>query len=232
MLTQTIPSYLYNQYADDLDLQALVASFNALAQQYVRFFSEIGLPIYTEPVISGALLDWVAQGLYGITRQPLPSGTNRSIGMIGTIAFGIFPFGKYKLIGPANYYATSDDAFKRIITWHYFKGDGKVFNVRWLKRRIARFLNGVNGTDYTIDQTYQIGVSFGIGNQVNIRILSGIAKFLGGSIGSNAFGTMPFGISKLKITQLTPIQFAPILQSAIESGALELPFQYQYVVSI
>jgi hypothetical protein len=232
MLTQTIPSYLYQEYSDDEDLQAFVASFNGLAQQYVDFFNQINLPVYTSSLIVGALLDWVAEGLYGIIRQPLPSGTNRAQGPIGTFAFGTLPFGKYKLIGPATYYATSDDVFKRIITWHFYKGDGKVFNIRWLKRRIMRFLNGANGTDYNIDQTYQVSVSFGVGNQVNIRILPTVDTFISGSIGSIPFGTMAFGTSKLKITQLTPLQFAPVLQSAIESGAVELPFQYTYVVTV
>ena len=232
MLTQTIPAYLYTQYADDQDLQAFVQAINNLQQQYVDLFNSLNLPIYTGDAISGDLLDWVAEGLYGIPRQPLPSGSSHAIGPIATIPFGKYPFGMYKLLGPANYYVTNDDVFKRIITWHFFKGDGKVFNIRWLKRRIMRFLNGVNGTDYNIDQTYQVSVTFGTGNQVNIRILSGFTKYINGAIGTYAFGTQAFGRANLQIQHLTPIQLAPILKSAIQAGVLELPFQYTYIVTV
>jgi hypothetical protein len=232
MLANIIPSYLYVEYNDDDDLQALVTAFNTSAQEYVTWFNQVGLPIYTGPLIVGDLLDWVAEGLYGIKRTPLPGGNDQKIGMYGTIPYGTRPFATFKVLDPKVYYLTNDDIFKRIITWAFFKGDGKVFNIRWLKRRIMRFLNGVNGVDFNIDQTYQISVSFGTGNQVNIGVLSKTATFVGGSFGATPYGVLPYGASKLKITPFPAFQFAPILKAAIESGALELPFQYTYVVDI
>lgn len=232
-LTKTIPSYLYLQYSDDSDLQAFVASYNTMTQQYVDLFNQINLPIYTGPMIVGPVLDWVAEGLYGISRSSLPSGNNKSFGPLNTFTANSMVPNGYKLIGPNNYYATNDDIFKRIITWHFYKGDGKVFNVRWLKRRILRFLNGSNGEDCATDQTYQISVEFGIGNQINIRILNGVASLTGGALPRRFTpNTMMPNQANIKITVLTPLQYAPILQSAINAGVLELPFQYTYVVSI
>ena len=38
------------------------------------------------------------------------------------------------------------------MTWHLYKGDGKTFNTRWLKRRVMRFLTGAG--QYTDDVTF------------------------------------------------------------------------------
>jgi len=86
-LTETIPAYLYQEYADDDDLQAFFAGFNSGAHRYVDWFANVGLAIYTGGAIFGPLLDWVAQGLYGMTRPTLSSGKNRDLGPINTYAF-------------------------------------------------------------------------------------------------------------------------------------------------
>jgi hypothetical protein len=155
-----IPSYLYVQYNDDSDLQAFVASYNSYAQTYLNTFNQLNLPVYTNGGISGTLLDWVATGLYGYPRPGLPTTGTPEIG----------PFNTYTLDGLAfnatippvgqTYYATTDDIYKRCLTWHFYKGDGKVFNIKWLKRRIIRFLYGINGSNPNIDQTYGISVAF------------------------------------------------------------------------
>lgn len=232
MLTQTIPSYLYQQYSDDDDLQAFVASYNQIAQQYVTWFAQIGLPVYTGALIAGALLDWVAAGLYGFIRPVLPSGHSQAVGPFNTEAFNTRPYNVRKLIGSANYYATDDDTFKRIITWHYYKGDGKVFNIRWLKRRIMRFLSGQNGTSPSVDNTYQVSVTFGVGNQVNIRILRGLRTVTGGAFNTVSFNALPFNAIRSTFRQFAPLVDAPILKAAIDSGACELPFQFTYVVTV
>lgn len=232
-LTETIPSYLYQQYSDDDDLQAFVAAFNDLAQEYVDWFASIGLPVYTGVEIVGPLLDWVAQGLYGMTRPTLSTGKNQDLGPYNTYTFGTQLLGRFKFIGPQNITATSDDVFKRILTWHFYKGDGKVFNIRWLKRRVMRFLLGVNGTDLNIDQTYQVSVTFGVGNQVVINLITGLRVVTGGLIfGRTRFGTTAFGALTTHFVSLGPVPaLVPVLQEGIASGALELPFQFTYVVT-
>jgi hypothetical protein len=159
-IQNVIPSYLYVQYNDDEDLQAFVATYNDFTQGYLNWFNTLNLPIYTYGSISGALLDWVGAGLYGLPRPGLPTS--------GTPALG--PFNTYPLNGLAfntqipevnqTYYATTDDTYKRILTWLFYKGDGRVFNVRWLKRRVARFLAGINGAAPDVANTYDISVEF------------------------------------------------------------------------
>lgn len=232
-LTQVIPSYLYWQYNDDLDLQAFVTQFNLMAQQYVDWFVTLNLPVYTSETIVGGLLDWVALGLYGEVRPALPSGESKSIGPINSYAFNTHVFNFYELVGPQNVYATTDDVFKRILTWNFYKGDGYTFDIRWLKRRIQRFLTGENGADPGVNQTYQISVTFGLGNQVNIDILSGNRVVTGGSmLNGGSFASQPFNNIKSTYTQLTPFELAPILKSAIDSRVVQLPFQYEYVVHV
>jgi hypothetical protein len=233
-LTAVIPSYLYQEYADDDDLQSFVAAYNGLAQGYVDWFASIGLPVYTGQSISGALLDWVAQGVYGMIRPALSSGRNRDLGPLNTYAYNTLPLNRRKLIGPTNVTATSDDVFKRIITWNFYKGDGNVFNVRWLKRRVMRFLTGANGSAPNVDQTYIISVTFGAGSVVSIRISVGTRSITGGALYNR------FGFNRMAYNSLTtafhpaadPPPFAAIFKEAVDSGALILPFQYKFSVAI
>ena len=235
-LTQTIPSYLYVQFSDDESLQAFVASFNGMADTYASWFANTPLADYTNVNISDGLLDWTAAGIYGFLRPTLSSGKFTSKGPYNTFAFNTWPFDKLKVIGPQNVAATTDDIFKRIITWNFYKGDGTRFNVRYLKRRLMRFLIGENGTAPNVDQTYIISVSFGQGGLVSIRISFGTRKILGGAI-YNRFGFNARGIPlNSMLTQFVPgpaqLPNEPILKEALDSGVLQLPFQYQFSLSI
>lgn len=233
VLVNLIPSYLYQQYFDDDDLQAFVKSFNAMAQLYVDWFTNVNLPIYTGPGVSGALLDWVAEGLYGFKRPSLPSGLSQNIGALNTFALNTFQFNEQRIIGPANYYLTSDDLFRRILTWHLWKGDGKNFNVRWLKRRVQRFLTGTDGGPGATDTTYSISVTFGVNNQANINLQSTRRFARGGAlIGAGAFNSFQFNELDTQSVSFPISPLAPIFKSAVDSGVLELPFQYQWVVNI
>jgi len=227
-LTKTIPSYLYQQYNDDDDLQAFVASFNALAQEYVSFFANVSLPVYTG--LSGGLLDWVALGLYGVARPTLPSGSNRDTGSYNTYAFDTTAFNTIRRVGPQNVQATSDDTFKRCLTWALYKGDGKVFDIRWLKRRVKRFLIGVNGSAPNVDETYDISVTVG-GGIVTIGITVSARRVVAGPHNTGALNTIAYNGAK---TVLVPGTFhypaEPVFASALLSGALGFPFQYRATV--
>lgn len=232
-LTEVIPSYLYWQYNDDSNLQAFVDAYNTLAQQYVNWFNVIGLPVYTGGLIAGSLLDWIGQGLYGMARPVLPALGSSMIGPFNTWAIDSLAFNTIKAIGPSEFYATTDDIYRRVLTWHLLKGDGKTFNIRWLKRRVMRFLTGVNGTNPNIDQTYQISISFGAGNQVNIIILSGVRTVTGGAVLNDfALNTQPFNTVNSTFEQFPSLAMAPIFKSAVDNGVLELPFQFDWVVTI
>jgi hypothetical protein len=202
-LQNVIPAYVYEQYADDENVQAFFTAYNTLAQQYLDWFNETPLPIYTSPAISGLLLDWVGAGLYGIPRPSLSSGHLRTIGPFNTYAYNVLPLNTRKKISSQNYLVTTDDIYKRIITWNFGKGDGNEFSVNWLKRRVMRFLTQANGVWGNIDQTYPVSVQFVANNQVNITISS--ANLLDPNVTS-------------------------ALLEGIANGVLVLPFQFTYSV--
>ena len=228
--TRVIKSYLYKEYDDDDDLQAFTASYNALAQQYIDTINALNLPIYTKQ--SGALLDWVAQGLYGIARPYLSSGLIRRVGAYNTFAFNTISYNTSKAVSNVQVAITSDDVFKRIITWHFYKGDGKVFNVRWLKRRIMRFINGVNGTAPDVDDTSQVSVSFGVGNQIDITLITQIVtRVKKSSYNSFSFNTVSFNGGTYSVRAVPPLD-STYLVEGIKTGVLELPFQFTYTVTV
>lgn len=229
-VTKTIPAYLYTEYNDDDDLQAFFRAFNELAQEDIDFFVDTGLPIYTG--LSGSLLDFVAAGLYGMLRPALPAGTNPNVGPLNTWAPNVVAPNQLIIVGNSQYFATTDDVFKRILTWHFYKGDGKVFDIRWLKRRIMRFLIGIDGTSPNIDETYRVSITFAA-RQANIRILPGIRTIVDGAI-PNLFAPNAVAPNSLSSTfePFPALAFAPILKAGIDSGVLELPFQFTYAVTV
>lgn len=231
-LLLTIPAYLYKQYEDDDDLQAFFAAYNQLAQAFVDWFNTIDLPIYTGPTINGALLDWVGAGLYGMPRPTLANGQNLVAGPFDTYEFNTLAFNEITITPIVNIYQTDDDTYKRILTWHFFKGDGRVFDVRWLKRRILRFLLGVNGLDWDVSDTSRISVTFGLDNQVNIRLIDSLVTIDGGAFFNEfAFNEEEFNGLQSSEVLLPPWQNTQPLIDGIKSGALELPFQYSDIVT-
>jgi hypothetical protein len=232
-LSKTIPSYLYFEYRDDEDCQAFVDAYNQETQGYVDWFTSIGLPIYTGGLISGALLDWVAEGLYGFTRPTLTSGNSQTVGPFDTWAYNTIAFNRRRVTSDGPIYVTSDDIFKRVITWNFYKGDGNVFTVRWLKRRIMRFLTGVNGTAPPVPVTYQVSVTFAVGNRVVIDIISGLRRTTGGALFDRfAYNTTPYNQLRSEFITFGAILNAAILAQAIAGGVLQLPFQFQFIVQI
>jgi hypothetical protein len=205
-LTQTIGQYLYEQYNDDADLQAFVDAYNRMVQSYIEWFVSVPLPVYTTPAISGPLLDWVGTGLYGYPRPVLQSGRNTNIGPYNTFKFNQIVYNGFIRNTQQSVVTTDDDTYKRLLTWHLYKGDGKVFSVEWLKRRVIRFLAGVNGTDVDIDNTFAISVTFQSPNGVTIKI--------------STVNTYGYTLSKV---------FYFI--QAVASGVIEFPFQYQFTAT-
>ena len=189
-LQKTIPSYLYQQYTDDDDLQAFVDSYNTIAQQYVNTFNQLNLPVYTQ--LSGDLLDWVGQGVYGYPRPTLPGTGPTNIGPLDTYGPNDQVPLNYQQSTPGTSYVTTDDIYQRLLTWHFYKGDGKTFSINWLKRRIMRFMIGTNGTAPNIPNTYKINVTFGAGNSINIVCPTyPAAPFLAAAIASGV-AELPF----------------------------------------
>lgn len=146
-LQNVIPSYLYQQYADDDNLQAFVASFNTLAQGYLDWFNSTALGVYTSPSVSGGLLDWIGEGIYNIPRPALSTENVQIIAGFDSSAFNTVALNDSTEIVSGTAVIASDDIYKRVLTWNLYRGDGQIFTIGWLKNRIARFINGANGGD-------------------------------------------------------------------------------------
>ncbi len=200
--TQTIPSYLYTQYNDDDNLQGFISAYNGMAQTYVDWFVNAGLPVYT--LLSGALLDWVANGLYGIYRPTLGTPGTGGIGPINTMLINTTVINSSATGTAGSFYLASDDIFQRIMTWHLYKADGKMFTLSWLKRRVYRFLFGTNGTDVSVAYTGQISISIVTYTvTINLSAVTGV-----------------------------PTAILQAFHDAVESSALELPPQFSYTVTL
>lgn len=231
-LAKILKSYVYEEYADDDDIQAFAKVFNDMSQDYLDTVNELGLPVYTQDPVSGALLDWVAEGLYGLKRPVLPTVTVGPSGPFGSVVFGAMLLDGYAPGSASDIYYTNDDIFRRVITWHFFKGDGKIFNIRWLKRRVMRFLFGEDGVNFNVDQTYRISVILGVDGEVNIRIINVLRTVTGGSyFNGSLLGELVFDGLESTVETFPTIPAAYLLQQAFASGALEFPFQFTVIIT-
>lgn len=158
---KTIPAYPYVNYQNDDNIAAFFTAYNLYAQAYVDWFNNLNFPIYTQFPVAGTLLDWVGQSIYGMLRPGLQTGqTVAEQGPINSFAVNGLEVNGWVAGTSQAYQLASDDYYRRALTWAFYKGDGKVFTPRWLKRRINRFLNGADGTDVLNDETFDISVSF------------------------------------------------------------------------
>lgn len=149
-LQQCISSYLYWEFSDDDNLQAFVGSQNALSQGYLDWFNQTPLALYISPNINGPLLDWIANGIYGISRPVLATQSTLIIAGYNSTAYNTMAYDDLDYSESGMAVQASDDIYKRVMTWDLYRGDGQVFTLGWLKNRINRFLNGANGTDYAV----------------------------------------------------------------------------------
>lgn len=232
-LTVLIPSYLYQQYSDDEDLQGFIYAYNLMAQQYVTWFAGIELSKYAlNGQLTSALLDWVGTGLYGMPRPVLPAGLSYTQGPLNTYAFDTMALNDYDVIDPAQYYVTNDDIYRRVLTWHLWKGDGKLFDIEWLKRRVMRFLTGEDGGPGETDQTYEVSVTFGDG-VANINLQSTRRFSVGGAIfGAGLMNDFYLDEYETTAVQVPISPYVEVFKAAVDSGVLELPFQYTWIVNI
>lgn len=158
-VNKIIPSYPFVQYRDDPNIVAFFDAYNEMAQEYLDEINSLSIPYWPSPALSGKLLDWVVEGIYGEVR-PLLQISQDAIakGAYNTIDYNTIPYAGMKNFVPGATTYVVDDYFKRIMTWNFYKGDGVQFNIDWLKRRIARFLRGPNGIDPPLTDTFDISV--------------------------------------------------------------------------
>ncbi len=156
-LQNVIPSYLYQEYSDDEDLQAFVAAFNELAQSYLDWFNDTPLAVYANPNVTGPLLDWIATGIYGISRPVFSAITTRFTAGLNAFPLNASAVNSSRYFQSGSATVATDDYYKRILTWWLYAGNGgnewggaggRAFNVELLRLRCARFLYCANGGDF------------------------------------------------------------------------------------
>jgi len=229
--TQILPAYLYWQFSDDEDLQAFVASYNAIAQGYLDWFLGTPLALYTGAGISGALLDWVGTYLYGVPRPVLGSVTSWSVGALNTTPLNALALNGVEQFSSGSAAAVSDDIYKRVLTWWLYSGDGRQTSIDWIKRRVARFLYGVNG----FDVVYPPPASVGPWPDVSVALPKGML----GATNSAPVNVLPvngsevvFGsVAEFIITAPSTSATAQALSQLVQQGLLPLPFENQFAVA-
>jgi hypothetical protein len=98
-------------------------------------------------------------GLYGIARPGLPANAGSpDVGPVNTFGANQIPINSYTEGASDTYISVNDDFFRRILTWDLYRGDGDFASTPYLKRRINRFLNGINGTDVSDNTTYEVSI--------------------------------------------------------------------------
>jgi hypothetical protein len=213
MLTTVPPAYPYRQYRGDDDIAAFFDAHNEGTQTYLDWFNQNPLAYY--PGLSGDLLDWVAEGLYGMKRPALEQQGTPALGTLNTEVLNTVPLNTFTPPTAGTAFTLSDDVFKRILTWHLYKGDGKNFNMFWIKRRVMRFLVGVNGLD---PQPPAVGAE-------DTSAISAVV----------ASGILTIAISQARLATIAPAvstQILTLFSLLLPSGFLDLPARYQYAVTL
>ena len=225
-LTQIVPAYLYEQYQDDADLQAFVSSFNTLAQGYLNWFNAYPLAIYTAPAVSGSLLDWIGQGVYGIGRPVISSLVQTTRGALSSVPLNAISTNAFLQIRSGTAQIADDDIYKRVLTWHLYTGDGRQMSIPWLRKRVARFLFGVGGSDISANDL------------LSVQIKQPILPPVGG------FGTVPLNTMALNQNDIRTAKAARALEiivplsnvaqqfaNLLAQGYLAIPFQVFFKVT-
>ncbi|MBP2171017.1 hypothetical protein J2125_004209 [Erwinia toletana] len=180
-IDKIIPSYPFVQYNDDPNVVAFFTAYNTMAQHYLTAFNKLTLPYWPDDGINGYLLDWITAGIYGHGRPYLKISTESiAKGAYNSVEYNTVPYAKLKSYWPGQTQYLPDEYFKRILTWNFYKGDGFQFCTGWLKRRIARFIYGKSGGDFTLQSAFNISVSSSAGT-FNLTVPEygdGVGQFL------------------------------------------------------
>jgi hypothetical protein len=227
-LQQIIYAYPYQEYADDPNITAFFDSYNSLAQGYLQWFLTTPLSVYTSPNITGPLLDWIGQGIYGIQRPVISSVTSKTLSSAyNTAPYDVGPYATRKVKTSGSVTVVNDDIYKRALTWHLYLGDGRQMSVMWLRRRVARFIYGVNGTDIPADDFQKISIQ---------RSPSAFSAAFGtGPYNTQAYDTRTATkrLTRHSIQIGVPTaagQIGQIFQQLLNQGELALPFQVKFSV--
>lgn len=99
MLTSFPPCYLYLEFNDDENLQAIFASYNAYVQAYLDAINNLWLPIYTKLPTGASLLTFQQDGTYDSSLNnsipydvggPTSVGTTTVVGLLAWVLTGLY----------------------------------------------------------------------------------------------------------------------------------------------
>lgn len=158
-ITQTLNAYPYAQYTNDPYIPAFFEAFNGISQGYLDWFNQTPLSVWTEAGISGPLLDWIGNGIYGIARPVLSSLTTSTTAGLATIPLATTPLATLQFESSGTATIANDDIYKRCLTWALYKADGNQASLHWIRRRVARFIWGAYGADVAPDYFSQVQVT-------------------------------------------------------------------------
>lgn len=224
MLNEIIKSYLYTQYNDDDDIRAFVTAYNTMAQEIYSWMLNANLPVFAGGYNVGDQLRWIALGIYGVKPPILVSGKSKVYGPYNAIRFNQLPFNGRKRVREAEQVVVSDDLFKRIMTWNFYKGDGFYFTIPWLKRRIMRFLTGVDGTDIPNDQHWIVSVVFSDAGMI-ITITKGHTELTDASLYNDmGYNDRQYDHNDGVLIKSNGYEYADLFKQAFDSGLLHIPF--------
>ncbi|ECQ1026656.1 hypothetical protein FYU45_20805 [Salmonella enterica subsp. diarizonae] len=232
MLEDIIRSYLYTQYNDDDNIRAFVTAYNTMAKNIYDWMRSANLPIFVGGYNAGDQLRWIARGIYGVKPPVLASGLQLVIGVFNTCTFNTVPFNTRRVINKSEQVVVSDDLFKRIMTWNFYKGDGFYFTIPWLKRRIMRFLTGGNGVDFVNDQHWSISVLFS-GGGASVSIIKGFRKLTDSSVyNAQTFNSRAYNQKTSVLIKSNEYEYASLFKQTFDSGLLHMPFYQPVSVTI
>ena len=224
MLNEIIKSYLYTQYNDDDDIRAFVTAYNTMAQEIYSWMLNANLPVFAGGYNVGDQLRWIALGIYGVKPPILVSGKSKVYGPYNAIRFNQLPFNGRKRVREAEQVVVSDDLFKRIMTWNFYKGDGFYFTIPWLKRRIMRFLTGVDGTDIVNDHHWIVSVVFSDDGMI-ITITRGYTELTDAALYNDmGFNDIQYDHNDGVLIKSNGYEYADLFKQAFDSGLLHIPF--------
>lgn len=196
-------AYLYEEYQTDENLAAWWQSRNQLTQGYLDWWNSTPLGLYTSANVSGALLDWIGEGIYGIPRPVISTSSTSFLGGLNQFALNSLDLNGNQFRQSGTAQIANDDIYRRVLTWWLWRGDGPYMNVTWLKRRVMRFLSGADGSDLLLSQSPpSITVS---GNVIAISVpASSIASIMADFLSSDILiMPFPYSASVSFYTQLT-----------------------------
>lgn len=221
-----LQAYAYQEYADDEYVQAFVSAYNRISQGYLDWSNQNPLALYTNSNISGEMLDFVGNNLYGISRPVISTFSRTISGELGSNVLGDHTMGTLVITESGTAIVANDDIYKRTLTWYLYRGDGMQMSVEWVRRRVARFIYGAYGADIDVGLITNVGIAL----PADSTTLGSTNSF---AVNTQAVNTsVPITITQSHALVITVpnIAMGNTFQTLFNGNYLPLPFQVNFKV--